>query len=89
MLAVKTLRSNLNIFRRLMWLMGNQFEISLVANDPVWAEAKIADAINEINRVDKLLSALGETPECFLNSLMKCGWSKKFSCGKSLPSLMC
>lgn len=60
MLAVKTLRSNLNIFRRSIWLMGNQFEISLVANDPIWAEAKITDAINEINRVDKLLSALGD-----------------------------
>ncbi|SDS04989.1 thiamine biosynthesis lipoprotein [Mucilaginibacter mallensis] len=60
MLAVKTLRSNLNIFRRSIWLMGNQFEISLVANDLIWAESKITDAINEINRVDKLLSALGD-----------------------------
>jgi thiamine biosynthesis lipoprotein len=60
MLAVKTLRSSLNIFRRSIWLMGNQFEISLVANDPIWAEAKITDAINEINRVDKLLSTFGD-----------------------------
>ena len=60
MLAVKTLRSNLNIFRRSIWLMGNQFEISLVANDPMWAEAQITDAVGEINRVDKLLSALGD-----------------------------
>jgi thiamine biosynthesis lipoprotein len=60
MLAVKTLRSNLNIFRRSIWLMGNQFEISLVANDPMWAEAQITDAVSEINRVDKLLSALGD-----------------------------
>jgi len=60
MLAVKTLKSNLGIFRRSMWLMGNQFEISVVADDALWAEERITAAINEINRVEKLLSALGE-----------------------------
>jgi thiamine biosynthesis lipoprotein len=57
MLAVKTTKSNSNIFRRAIWLMGNQFEISIVANDVMWAEERIANAINEINRVEKLLSA--------------------------------
>jgi thiamine biosynthesis lipoprotein len=57
MLAVKTLKSSLNIFRRSIWLMGNQFEISVVAKDELWAEEQIAHAINEINRVEKLLSA--------------------------------
>jgi len=60
MLAVKTLRSNLNIFRRAIWLMGNQFEISVVANDPMWAEAQITAAIGEINRVEKLLSTFSD-----------------------------
>jgi thiamine biosynthesis lipoprotein len=60
MLAVKTLRSNLTIFRRAIWLIGNQFEISLVANDPIWAEDCFANAIAEINRVEKLLSAFGD-----------------------------
>jgi FAD:protein FMN transferase len=46
MLAVKTLRSDLNIFRRAMWLMGNQFEISVV--------------VNEINRIEKLLSTFSD-----------------------------
>ena len=58
MLAVKTLKSSLNIFRRAMWLMGNQFEISVVGKDELWAEdRKLHNAINEINRVEKLLSA--------------------------------
>lgn len=60
MLAVKTLRSNLDIFRRAIWLMGNQFEISVVANDALWAEDRIAAAINEINRVEKLLSTFSD-----------------------------
>jgi len=60
MLAVKTLRSNLTIFRRAIWLMGNQFEISLVANDPMWAEDRFTNAIAEINRVEKLLSTFGD-----------------------------
>jgi len=60
MLAVKTLKSNLNIFRRSIWLMGNQFEISVVADDALWAEERITAAINEINRVEKLLSAFGD-----------------------------
>jgi len=60
MLAVKTLRSDLNIFRRAIWLMGNQFEISVVANDALWAEERITAAINEINRVEKLLSTFSD-----------------------------
>jgi len=60
MLAVKTLRSNLNIFRRAIWLMGNQFEISVVGNDPVWAEEQISASINEINRVEKLFSTFSD-----------------------------
>ena len=61
MLAVKTIKSNSNIFRRAIWLMGNQFEISIVANDIMWAEERITNAINEINRVEKLLSAFSDT----------------------------
>jgi thiamine biosynthesis lipoprotein len=61
MLAVKTLRNDLNIFRRAMWLMGSQFEISVVGNDRLWAEERITIAINEINRVEKLLSTFSDS----------------------------
>jgi thiamine biosynthesis lipoprotein len=60
MLAVKTLRSNSNIFRRTVRLMGDQFEISVVADNPLWAEERITNAINEISRIEKLLSAFSD-----------------------------
>jgi thiamine biosynthesis lipoprotein len=60
MLAVKTLIQKSVIFRHEVRLMGNQFEISVVGKDPHWADDRIADAIAEINRVEKLLSAFNE-----------------------------
>ena len=57
MLAIKTLPLKLIIFRRSVRLMGNQFEISVVGNNPHWADERIDDAIAEITRVEKLLSA--------------------------------
>jgi thiamine biosynthesis lipoprotein len=60
MMAVKKLTGKSIILGREIRLMGNRFEISLVANDPVWANERIDSAINEINRVEKLLSTLTE-----------------------------
>jgi len=60
MLAVKTYNSDLHIFRRTLRLMGNRFEISVVGTDSVWADNCIDGAVNEINRVEKLLSAFSE-----------------------------
>ena len=60
MLAVKTYNNDLNIFRRTLRLMGNRFEISVVGNDPVWADSCIDAAVTEISRVEKLLSAFND-----------------------------
>ena len=60
MLAVKTYNNDLNIFRRTLRLMGNRFEISVVGNDPVWADSCIDAAVAEISRVEKLLSAFND-----------------------------
>jgi thiamine biosynthesis lipoprotein len=60
MLAVKTLTNNLTTYRRSARLMGDKFEISVVGNDPLLADEQIDIAINEINRVEKLLSAFSE-----------------------------
>jgi len=61
MLAVKkTLTNNLTVFSRTVRLMGNRFEISVVGNDAIWADERIDSAINEINRVEKLLSAFSD-----------------------------
>jgi thiamine biosynthesis lipoprotein len=60
MLAIKTISHNSVIFRRSVRLMGDQFEISVVGNNPSWAEDRFDEAVAEINRVEKLLSAFGE-----------------------------
>ncbi|MDB4904783.1 MAG: thiamine biosynthesis protein ApbE [Mucilaginibacter sp.] len=60
MLAIKTLPNKSIIFRRVVRLMGDQFEISVVGNNPDWADERIDDAIAEINRVEKLLSAFSD-----------------------------
>ncbi|MGZ3750470.1 MAG: FAD:protein FMN transferase, partial [Mucilaginibacter sp.] len=60
MLAVKTYDNDFNIFRRTMRLMGNRFEISVVGNDPIWADGCIDSAAAEISRVEKLLSAFND-----------------------------
>jgi FAD:protein FMN transferase len=63
MLAVKTLRNDSNIFRHDAWLMGNQFEISVVGNNSVQAGEQINAAIAEINRVERLLSGLTDNSQ--------------------------
>jgi len=60
MLAIKTLPHKSIIFRRVARLMGTQFEISVVGDNPHWADDRIDDAIAEINRVEKLLSAFND-----------------------------
>jgi len=60
MLAIKTLSPKPVIFRRTVRLMGDQFEISVVGSNPVWADERIDDAIAEINRVEKLLSTFSD-----------------------------
>ena len=60
MLAVKTYNNDLNIFRRPVRLMGNLFEVSVVGNDPIWADNCIDGAVDEISRVEKLLSAFSD-----------------------------
>ncbi|MFB9842010.1 FAD:protein FMN transferase [Mucilaginibacter ginsenosidivorans] len=60
MLAVKTYHHDLRIFRRALRLMGNVFEISVVANDAAWADNCIDNAVDEINRIEKMLSTLSD-----------------------------
>lgn len=67
MLAVKTLTNNLATYRRSVRLMGDKFEISVVGNDPLLADEQIDITINEINRVEKLLSAFSE--DSYINQI--------------------
>lgn len=60
MLAIKTISPNTVVFRRSLRLMGAQFEISVVGDNPSWAEDCFDAAVAEISRVEKLLSAFGD-----------------------------
>lgn len=49
-----------DVYRKTLKLMGNRFEISVVANDPVWANNCIEEAVEEIRRIEKLLTTFNE-----------------------------
>lgn len=50
-------------FKRAEKLMGNNFEITVVAEDSSWAEEKINMAIAEIRRIEKLLTTFDENSQ--------------------------
>ncbi|TWR24212.1 FAD:protein FMN transferase [Mucilaginibacter achroorhodeus] len=60
MLALKNLAENTTIFSRSVRLMGTEFNFDLVTDNAVWALQRIESAVNEINRIEKLLSTFNE-----------------------------
>ena len=48
------------IHRRVLKLMGNRFEITVVAENKLWAEQRIDEAIDEIRRIEKLLTTFSD-----------------------------
>jgi thiamine biosynthesis lipoprotein len=51
------------IFKRSTKLMGNRFELSVVAADEKWANEKINTGIDEIKRIEKLLTTFSDDSE--------------------------
>jgi len=51
------------IFKKNAKLMGNNFELSVVADDERWANGKIDSGINEIKRIEKLLTTFSDDSE--------------------------
>jgi len=47
-------------YRRVLKLMGNRFEISVVADEKDWAEQCINEAVDEIRRIEKLLTTFSD-----------------------------
>jgi FAD:protein FMN transferase len=45
-----------HVHKKVLLLMGNRFELSVVAESPSWAEARIEEAIVEIKRIEQLLT---------------------------------
>lgn len=58
--------NSLTVFKKGLKLMGNHFEISVVADDELWALARIDDGIKEIQRIEKLLTTFNNESETSL-----------------------
>lgn len=52
-----------SVFRKELKLMGNRFEISVVAAEEAWAMARIDAAVGEIQRIERLLTTYDEGSE--------------------------
>jgi len=61
--ATATKKGVLQLFKRGLKLMGNHFEISVVSDDEAWAEERIGIGINEIRRIEKILTTFKDDSE--------------------------
>ena len=51
------------VFKKVCKLMGNRFELSVVADNEEWANERIEAGITEIQRIEQLLTTFNETSE--------------------------
>ena len=54
------------IFKTGIKLMGNHFELSVVAENEDWAQTRINAAIDEIKRIEKLLTSYSDSSDTYL-----------------------
>jgi thiamine biosynthesis lipoprotein len=54
---------DLRVFKKACKLMGNRFELSVVADDEQWANEKIEAGISEIQRIERLLTTFSDDSE--------------------------
>jgi thiamine biosynthesis lipoprotein len=60
--------TGLSVYKRVLKLMGNRFEISVVAADEIFANQCIDAAVEEISRIEKLLTTFNESSQtCMIN----------------------
>jgi thiamine biosynthesis lipoprotein len=52
-----------SLYKQVSKLMGNRFEITVVADDSTWANECIADAVKEIRRIEKLFTTFDESSQ--------------------------
>ena len=55
-----------SLYRRVLKLMGNRFEITVVSDDESWANECIESAVDEISRIEKLLTTFNESSQANL-----------------------
>jgi len=58
--------SEQTVFKKGLKLMGNHFEISVVADNETWADERIDAGVQEIQRIEKLLTTFNEDSETSL-----------------------
>ncbi|TSD63323.1 FAD:protein FMN transferase [Inquilinus sp. KBS0705] len=58
--VTKAIKSELTVHKRVLKLMGNRFEISVVSSNAEWANRRIDMAIEEISRIEKLLTTFSD-----------------------------
>jgi len=63
MLAATIEKETLEVYKRELLLMGNRFEISVVSDDEAWAEQRIDMAVDEIRRIERLLTTFKDYSE--------------------------
>ena len=55
--------TNKQAHKRVLKLMGNRFEITVVSDNVKWAEERIDDAVAEISRIEKLLTTFNDSSQ--------------------------
>ena len=63
MQAINEIPGKADIHRRSLRLMGNRFEITVVSTDAVYAEQQINNAIQEIKRIEHLLTTFNDNSQ--------------------------
>jgi thiamine biosynthesis lipoprotein len=63
MLAAATNKKVLKLFKRGLLLMGNHFELSVVSDDEAWAEERIDLGVEEIRRIERVLTTFKDDSE--------------------------
>lgn len=52
-----------SLSKKVLKLMGNRFEITVVDEDPSWADERITDAVEEIKRIERLFTTFDESSQ--------------------------
>jgi thiamine biosynthesis lipoprotein len=50
-------------YKRMLRLMGNRFEITVVSSDALWAHERMDEAVEEISRIEKLLTTFNDSSQ--------------------------
>lgn len=60
MVIESVVEESTRIHRRVLKLMGNRFEITVIGEDKDWAEQRIDEAIEEIRRIERMLTTFSD-----------------------------